>query len=65
MNAFWALVRRDLLRTAKSGSLWLPVIFFLLVATLYAFAVGPDPKMLAATVEAVSAWAVGAPASAC
>ena len=49
MNAFWALVRRDLLRTAKSGSLWLPVIFFLLVATLYPFAVGPDPKMLAAT----------------
>lgn len=49
MTAFWALVRRDLLRTAKSGSLWLPVIFFLLVATLYPFAVGPDPKMLART----------------
>ncbi len=49
MNGFAALVRRDLVRTARSGSLWLPVIFFLLVATLYPFAVGPDPRTLAAT----------------
>lgn len=49
MSALIALIRRDLLRTATSGSLWLPVIFFLLVATLYPFAVGPDPKTLART----------------
>ena len=49
MSAFFALIRRDLLRSATSGSLWLPVIFFLLVATLYPFAVGPDPAMLART----------------
>lgn len=46
MRLFAALVRRDLLRTWRSGSLWLPVIFFLLVATLYPFAVGPDPVTL-------------------
>lgn len=53
MSAFlalvFALIRRDLLRSATSGSLWLPVIFFLLVATLYPFAVGPDPAMLTRT----------------
>ncbi len=49
MSVLTTLVRRDLVRSAKSGSLWLPVIFFLLVATLYPFAVGPDPKTLART----------------
>lgn len=49
MSIFLTLVRRDLVRSATSGSLWLPVIFFLLVATLYPFAVGPEPKTLAAT----------------
>ena len=49
MSILTTLVRRDLVRSAKSGSLWLPVIFFLLVATLYPFAVGPDPKTLART----------------
>lgn len=40
------LLRRDLRRTF-SGNAWLPVIFFLLVAALMPFAVGPDGKLLA------------------
>ncbi len=48
MSPFWSLVRRDL-RLAWSGGLWLPVAFFLLVAILYPFGVGPDPKLLART----------------
>lgn len=49
MTLFFTLIRRDLARLWTSGSIWLPVIFFLLVATLFPFAVGPDPKLLAAT----------------
>lgn len=41
-----ALVRREL-RRSLGGSAWLPVVFFLLVATLVPFAVGPDPRLLA------------------
>ncbi|WP_338502480.1 heme exporter protein CcmB [Sphingomonas kaistensis] len=40
------LLRRDLRRTF-SGNALLPVIFFLLVAALMPFAVGPDGKLLA------------------
>src|SRR3546814_17235703 len=32
-----------------SGALWLPVVFFLLVATAFPFAVGPDAPLLART----------------
>jgi len=40
------LIARDL-RRAISGSAWLPMAFFLLIATLVPFAVGPDAQMLA------------------
>ena len=40
-----ALISRDV-RRAISGGAWLPVIFFLLVATLVPFAVGPDAALL-------------------
>lgn len=40
------LLLRDL-RRALSGSAWLPVAFFLLVAALVPFAVGPDAPLLA------------------
>jgi heme exporter protein B len=51
-----ALLRRDLAlllpgggpKGARGGTL-LPVLFFLAVAMLYPFAVGPDPQMLART----------------
>jgi heme exporter protein B len=40
-----ALIRRDV-RRAIGGAAWLPVVFFLVVATLVPFAVGPDPRLL-------------------
>lgn len=49
MNMLLPIIRRDLTRLWTSGSLWLPVIFFLLVATLFPFGVGPEPELLART----------------
>lgn len=43
-----AIIRRDL-RLALSGGAALPVLFFLLVAILYPFGVGPDSALLAKT----------------
>ena len=44
---FLILVRRDLGLVARSPALWLPVMFFVLVAALFPFAVGPDARLLA------------------
>jgi len=41
-----ALIARDL-RRGFTGAAWLPIAFFLLVATLMPFAIGPDAKLLA------------------
>lgn len=41
-----ALVMRDV-RRGLSGAAWLPIAFFLLVATLMPFAIGPDARLLA------------------
>ena len=41
-----ALIGREV-RRALHGAAWLPAIFFLLVATLVPFAVGPDARLLA------------------
>ena len=41
-----ALIAREVRRTL-GGAAWLPVIFFLLIATLVPFAVGPDSRLLA------------------
>jgi heme exporter protein B len=41
-----ALIARDVRRGLTSGA-WLPIAFFLLVATLVPFAVGPDARLLA------------------
>lgn len=49
MSALSALFWRDLRRAWGSGALWLPVLFFLLVATAFPFAVGPDAPLLART----------------
>ena len=46
MSAFVLLVRRDLLRAFAHGGAWLPLIFYLLIATLFPFAVGPDAALL-------------------
>jgi heme exporter protein B len=44
-----ALVLRELRLAATGGAALLPLIFFLLVATLFPFAVGPDGPLLART----------------
>ena len=45
---FLTLVRRDLsLALRQPGALLLPVVFFILVAALFPFAVGPDARLLA------------------
>ncbi len=46
MNAYAAIVLRELRRAWSMGGLALPVVFFLLVAILFPFAVGPDAKLL-------------------
>jgi heme exporter protein B len=48
VKAWSQLVARDL-RLAWSGGLWLPVAFFLLVAILFPFGVGPEGKLLTRT----------------
>jgi len=40
-----ALILREV-RRGFSGAAWLPIVFFLLVATLVPFAVGPDARLL-------------------
>ena len=49
MKALWALVARDVRLSYGRGGVALPIIFFLLVATLYPFGVGPDGPLLAKT----------------
>lgn len=47
---FLAILRRDLVRLGgRRGGAVLPVLFFLAVAMLYPFAVGPDAPLLART----------------
>ena len=49
MKIVLALVARDVRLAYGGGGVALPVTFFLLVATLYPFAVGPDGPLLAKT----------------
>ncbi|MGV3770618.1 MAG: heme exporter protein CcmB [Sphingobium phenoxybenzoativorans] len=44
-----ALIARDAAQAWRSGGLWLPVAFLLLVAALFPFAVGPDAALLGRT----------------
>jgi heme exporter protein B len=46
MSALLAIAARDLRRAFAGGGWLMPVIFFLLVATLFPFAIGPDPTTL-------------------
>lgn len=43
------LIGRDVRQSYASGGTWLPVIFYLSAATLFPFAVGPDPELLLQT----------------
>ena len=52
MSVFTALLRRDLAQMfggGRRGSTLLPVLFFIAVAMLYPFAVGPAPELLSRT----------------
>jgi heme exporter protein B len=50
-GSLWAILRRDVLVLlrggASGGGTLLPILFFLSVAVIFPFAVGPDPKLLA------------------
>lgn len=48
-GALMALIARDLRTAWRGGGIGLPVIFLLLVASLFPFAVGPDTGLLART----------------
>jgi heme exporter protein B len=47
VSIYTSLIWRELRRAWSTGGLALPVVFFLLVAILFPFAVGPDSKLLA------------------
>ena len=47
MRAFVALVAREVRLAWTGGGLWLPVVFYLAVATLFPFVTGPDKALLA------------------
>lgn len=49
MTSFFALVSREVRLAWTGGGLWLPVIFYLAVATLFPFVTGPDKALLART----------------
>ncbi len=49
MNHFRLLFFRDLRVAFGNNGAWLPTIFFLIVATLFPFGVGPDGALLART----------------
>jgi len=47
VSPFAHLIRRDLASAFAHGGAWLPLVFYLLVATLFPFAIGPDAGLLA------------------
>ena len=49
MNAFISLIAREVRTAWTGGGLWLPVIFYIAVATLCPFVTGPDKVLLART----------------
>lgn len=49
IRQLFPLIHRDLRLAWQGGGLWLPVIFLLLVASLFPFAIGPDGRLLSAT----------------
>lgn len=49
MNGLLSLIWRDVRAAWVGGGLWLPIVFYLAVATLYPFVVGPDKALLSRT----------------
>ncbi|MGL5840018.1 MAG: heme exporter protein CcmB [Sphingorhabdus sp.] len=46
MKGFFAIAWREVRLAWTGGGLWLPIIFYLAVATLFPFAVGPDKALM-------------------
>jgi heme exporter protein B len=46
MKAFMAIAWREVRLAWSGGGLWLPIVFYLAVATLFPFAAGPDKALL-------------------
>jgi heme exporter protein B len=44
-----ALIRRELRIAIGGGHAWLPLVFFLMIATIFPFAIGPDRTLLVRT----------------
>ena len=49
MTGFVSLIAREVRIAWTGGGLWLPVIFYIAVATLFPFVTGPDKALLART----------------
>jgi heme exporter protein B len=49
VKPFLSLVTREVRQSLTGGGMWLPVIFYLAVATLFPFVTGPDKALLART----------------
>jgi heme exporter protein B len=49
MKSFISLVAREVRLAWTGGGLWLPIVFYLAVATLFPFVTGPDKILLART----------------
>lgn len=49
MKAFASFIAREIRLAWTGGGLWLPVVFYLAVATLFPFVTGPDKALLART----------------
>jgi heme exporter protein B len=49
VKAFISLVAREIRLAWTGGGLWLPIVFYLAVATLFPFVTGPDKALLART----------------
>ena len=47
MSAFSGIALREFRRAWRGGGLWPPIAFFVLVAILFPFAIGPDSRLLA------------------
>lgn len=48
-KSLYPLVEREVRLAWSGGNLWMPIIFFISIAVLFPFAVGPDAKILALT----------------
>lgn len=59
----YAIVRRDVLASLRRGSEWSnPLLFFVMVSTLFPLGIGPDPKQLAVLAPGIL-WVVALLAS--